>query len=341
MNRGALIASLLLSNVLANVALAEGRVVWTGERSPWVELLRAELSVLDVEVVSTESVPATDAAILELLASEHALALVVSGEPAVLFLPACAGGLEATRIPTLPSPGRSTVLISELLWAHGRSTCPQPPAERAPIALPRPPVELADSPASLSSPLHREPARTPELDVPENVDAPPNQRRRDVLGPMLRVELLHGRDDWTGPFDFAVGGGWRVHPHLGLVVRGSFSRSARTQAPIDRTLVASASTGVQVGIPLGAWRLEVEGGPTILWMRADFEPNLGHDAQRRTFGAYFFGSSLTMPVAERIGLRVLARVTNTGRRNDLTLIGRDMGRWGPIVQLGLGVDVSL
>lgn len=337
------IASLLFWNVLlSNAALADGRVLWTGESSPWVELLRAELAVLDVEVVHTATMPSTDAEVLGLLGLEDAMALVVSDEPAVLWLPSCNGGVDATRVPTLPSPGRSTVLISELVWAHARSDCPRMPAARTPLH--PPPVQLVtDAPASLSSPVRRapvEPAPRSRLEPIESAIDPPS-RDRDPLGPFLRVELLHGRDDLLGPFDFAIGGGWRVHPHLGFVARGSLSRNARTDAPIERALVATASTGVQVGIPLGTWQLGVEGGPALVWLRADFEPNLGHDPQRRTFAGYFFGTSLEMPVAERVGLQIIGRVTNTGRRNDLTLIGRELGHWGAIVQAGLGLSVTL
>lgn len=337
------IASLLLSNA----ALADGRVLWTGESSPWVELLRAELAVLDVEVVHTGELPSTDAAILGLLGMQDAMALVVSDDPAVLWLPSCDGGVRATRVPTLPSPGRSTVLISELVWAHARSDCPRIPAVRTPMH--PPPVELvADAPASLSSPVRRTPGDEPlARDEPLAGDEPLAEpfvdppERDDQLGPFLRAELLHGRDNLVGPFDFAIGGGWRVHPHLGFVARGSFSRRARTNAPIDRALVATASTGVQVAVPLGGWRLDIEGGPALVWLRADFEPNLGVDPQRRTFAGYFFGTSLEMPIAERIGLQIVGRVTNTGRRRDVQLIGRELGHWGAIIQAGLGLSVSL
>ena len=338
--RTLVLASLLFSNA----ALADGRVLWTGESSPWVELLRAELAVLDVEVTYTADLPTTDTGIQSLLGLYDATALVVSDDPAVLWLPSCSGGMEATRIPTLPSPGRSTVLISELVWAHARSDCPRMPTRRP--TLTPPPVELVtEAPASLSSPVRRPTqstavARPVTYEVDDRALEPPS-RDDDDLGPFLRFEILHGRDDLVGPFDFAIGGGWNLHPHLGVVARGSFTRRARTNAPIERALVATASTGVQVGVPLGNWRLDIEGGPSLVWLRADFEPNLGHDPQRRTFAGYYFGTSITMPIAERLGLRVLGRVTNTGRRSDLTLIGRELGHWGPIVQVGLGLDIAL
>ncbi len=366
--RLALVASLL---VFSNAALADGGasrsrnvVLWTGESSPWVELLRAEFSVMDVDVIYTHEQPTTDADILSLLSASDAVALVVSDDPAVLWMPACGGGVSATRVPTLPAPGRSTMLISELVWAHARGDCPELPSARPSLNPPR--VELAtDSAGSLSSPATRSassrlsvspntrsiqtpsrrstsPSQRPSqhtLEEEEHVEPP--SRRRDDYGPFLRIEMLHGRDDFVGPFDFAIGGGWRVHPHLGLVVRGSFAHDTGTPAPIERAMVATASAGVQVVFPVGSWELDIEGGPALIWLRAEFEPNLGHDPSRQTFGGYYFGTSVQMPLTQRLALRLIGRVTNTGRRQDLTLIGRDFGRWGPIVQAGLGIHIDL
>ncbi len=393
---------LLVFGSVAPAHAEEKRIVWVGEASPWVELLRAELALINVAVEPAFApVPESSEQARERIDEWEATGLVVSGDPARIYLATC-GELRETAVPT-ESPGRSTLMIAELIWAHLGADCepdtePDTPARSTPTPSAPTPATLSTSASSrptARTPTKRSartrapapttrtrrtptartelrtPARTAELRTPNRsareptevqridetarahersrpteLQAPPPTLDTDVV-PVLRttIEVLglagYDSDHLAGRYGASFGLSHAVHSHLALTLHATIGAGGATPDPIRSATSGTIDAGLRVLFPLGPWTLTAEGGASLLWVRARFEPNLGVGVQRDSYIGYHFGAALSIPVTERLSVRVSSKLTQSGRRRAITLAGRDYGRWGPIIQTGLGLSLHL
>ncbi|MEM9069884.1 MAG: hypothetical protein AAGE52_15335 [Myxococcota bacterium] len=354
---------------------AQQRIVWVGETTPWVELLRAELALLNVSVEPAHApVPLNDDERLERIHEWDAIALVVSPEDAErqlaqLWATDCDGVLRSHGVATRPSPGQATVIMAELVWAHlqdcAEREVPNEPATEptestpramasasslsVPVSTPRIAAARPVSAASRSGlrareePAPRNARRTledvhpgsslarppPELDVED--DEPVITEKRTHYPIRLSTGVSFGSDDMSlvAPAMVFVDASVDVHRHLAFGVGSRVGYRSRTNEPIRDAWSGATDLDVRVLIPIRGARLELVGGPTLLWVRGRFNPNLGVSPDRAFAPGYHFGLFFDAELTDRVGVRLGAQVTRGGRRS-LRLGPRELGRLGPL-----------
>jgi len=324
--RAALVLTLLASSARADAP--RDFVVYVGDTGPWLELLRAELSLVDLDLRrATVPPPASPEEAKDLVDAAGGISLVVGAADAVtVWAPTCSG--MRPREVRDESPGAAALLVSETLWARVQTSCPdtrEPDEDDAWILTtpapalvgPRPALEVETPPA----------AAPPRLSLEASVSA-----GHDFGGARPTVR------GWLGAH-------LHLHDRVGLYADGSLSlRDARIDHRVGsvRLRTSTLSAGARLRHDFGFGEAQLELGPAALFVHAVGDPHQTAGREQRLWlPAAQVALAVQLDLGTHLALRLSGRYQQSFRRVELQLGEARVGRLGPQLHTALGLVVRL
>lgn len=313
---GALLALLTSASVHAQPAPGDPgpSVLVVGERTPFLELLEAELALLELELTPGHAGAPRDEAEADARMREwDARAMVVVADGVVVRLRGCDGALRRASFPLDDAPGRTSLLVAETLFAHAQTRC-------APVAPPGAAETVADAAWTRPPPVLAREAAPPVAPAP--LDASPDRAPPSRLSLALELGAVRDRE---GTFGGALGAAAQLalHPHLHARVG---VRGALTDAT---AVLGELGLGVAVG---ERWRWAAGGGFALAWSRLEVQP-AGQPGTpslvvRTLAPGYYLASSLERRIgAWGVGLRLAFVQTRRAGRYEAGEPARRLGPW--------------